>query len=204
MPESDLELKSLVQEFSGVKPFSLLSDDQLLLWLKRSRIISFEIGARFLRPDQLNDSIFFIRSGRVRCLGIDPLGTGQVTISTADEERLHGWLSLLRAQPSEFVQCSTNVELVALPADTFIELILSTPKFAEYFLNKTSIFETHGVCSSFLLNSTYRDPGKDKYLLSANYESNVFSFDAALQVKLPDLPKEYAWHLRLQMFLTRL
>ena len=109
MPEPDLKLKTLVQEFSRVKPFSLLSDDQLLLWLKRSRIISFEIGARFLRPDQLNDSIFFIRSGRVRCLGIDPLGTGQVTISTADEERLHGWLSLLRAQPSEFVQCSTTL-----------------------------------------------------------------------------------------------
>ena len=126
MPESDLELKSLVQELSGVKPFSLLSNDQLLLWLKRSKIISFEIGARFLRPDQLSDSVFWIRSGRVRCLGIDPLGAGQVTISTAAEERLHGWLSLLRAQPSEFVQCSTNVELVALPADTFIEFILST------------------------------------------------------------------------------
>lgn len=195
MPVSDLELKSLVQQLSCVKPFSLLSNDQLWLWLKRSRIISFEIGARFLRPDQLNDSIFFIRSGRVRCLGIDPLGAGQVTISTADEERLHGWLSLLRAQPSEFVQCSTNVELVALPADTFIEFILSTPKFAEYFLNKSSISEIHGVCSSFLLKSTYRDAGKDKYLLGANYESNVFSFDAASQVKLPDLPKEYAWHL---------
>ena len=195
MPESDLELKSLVQELSGVKPFSLLSNDQLLLWLKRSKIISFEIGARFLRPDQLSDSVFWIRSGRVRCLGIDPLGAGQVTISTAAEERLHGWLSLLRAQPSEFVQCSTNVELVALPADTFIEFILSTPKFAEYFFNKSSIFEIHGVCSSFLQNSAYRDAVQDKYLLSANYESNVFSCDAALPVKLPDLPKEFAWHL---------
>ena len=195
MPESDLELKSLVQELSGVKPFSLLSNDQLLLWLKRSKIISFEIGARFLRPDQLSDSVFWIRSGRVRCLGIDPLGAGQVTISTAAEERLHGWLSLLRAQPSEFVQCSTNVELVALPADTFIEFILSTPKFAEYFFNKSSIFEIHGVCSSFLQNSAYRDAVQDKYLLSANYESNVFSCDAALPDKLPDLPKEFAWHL---------
>ena len=45
-----------------------------------------------------------------------------------------------------------------------------------------------------ILNSTYREAGKDKYLLSAP-ESNVFSFDPGLQVKLPDLPKEYAWHL---------
>ena len=105
-----------------------------MLWFSKSRTISLEIGARFLRPDQLTDSVFYIKSGRVRCLGIDPLGTGQVTISTAGEETLHGWLSLLRAQPSEFVQCSTDVDVVALPAETFIEFIL-------YSVNLLNIFQ---------------------------------------------------------------
>ena len=187
MSETGFDLEVLVKALSGVEPFSILSRDQLLLWLKRSKSISFEIGARFLRPDQLTDSIFYIKSGRVRCLGIDPLGNGQVTISMAGEKSLHGWLSLLRAEPSEFVQCSTAVELIALPADTFIDFFLSLPEFADYFSQKSSIFEIYGVSSSILLNSAYRNSGHDKYLLSGNYKSHVYAFDVASEASLPNI-----------------
>ena len=99
MSEAGFEPSSLVEALSEVKPFSLLPKEQLLLWFSKSRTISFEIGARFLRPDQLTDSVFYIKSGRVRCLGIDPLGTGQVTISTAGEETL--WMAKFVARSTQ-------------------------------------------------------------------------------------------------------
>ena len=83
MNNSDFQAK-----FREFPPFSFLSDDQFNELLSSSEIRYYEPGARLLRPDEISNELFFLVSGRLRTLGISPLGLGQVTLGVEDDNDL--------------------------------------------------------------------------------------------------------------------
>ena len=136
---------------------------------------------------------YFLVSGRLRTLGISPLGLGQVTLGVQDDNDLIGWLSLLRSQPSEFVQCSTEVCVLVIEASWFMSHYFSNELFSNYFNNKSSLSESFGVACSKIFNSSYSDKNWEDYLLSnlELFSSTSISCDAR---ELPPLPSdEFEW-----------
>ena len=126
------EEKILRSELEGIQPFSLLTDSQLSRWLESCEIRNYEMGSRLLRPDQLPSKLIYTLSGTVRIWGL-PDDQGQITLAKQELPELYGWLSLLRAQPSEFIQCSTNIKALVFDPELFIQFYKDNQDFAAFF-----------------------------------------------------------------------
>ena len=71
------------------QPFSLLSDSQFNELLTDAQVVSFSPGERLLRPDELNNHVFYILEGIVRHLTPIPTSSGPSTIYKSSSE---SWL----------------------------------------------------------------------------------------------------------------
>ena len=128
------EKNTFRSELEGIQPFSLLTDSQLSRWFESCDIRNYEMGSRLLRPDQLPSKLIYTLSGTVRILGISPDDQGQITLAKQELPELYGWLSLLRAQPSEFIQCSTNVKALIFDPKLFIQFYKDNQDFAAFLI----------------------------------------------------------------------
>ena len=108
------------------EPFSSLSKENIDSLLEGARIVAFSPGERLLRPDEVNSCVLYILEGVVRHLTPIPSANGPSTIQKSAEGSLIGWISLARAQPTEFVQASTNVKALAIDSKLFVEHFLKS------------------------------------------------------------------------------
>ena len=99
--------------------------------VSNSTFRKFDPGQRILRPDEVNPYIYFVVEGDVRVLSHSQDGSQTLAIQSRDS--LHGWLSLLRAVPSELVQAKTHTTAIQLSSKLFITLYKQNTEFAKYF-----------------------------------------------------------------------
>ena len=115
----------------SVKPFSFLPTQKLELWLEHASLRNYGPGQRILRPDEVNSHIYFVVDGKVRVLS--HLEEGSKTLAIKEKNTLLGWISLLRAEPTELIQAKTSTTVLCLPSDIFISLYKDCVEFASYF-----------------------------------------------------------------------
>ena len=96
------------------------------------------IGSRLLRPDELPGEVLLLIKGEVRLLVKN--GSDESTLCKRGAGQLLGWSSLIRAEPCEWVQASTDVEFIAFPGDLWVKLIRQESDFASYFYNLPGSF----------------------------------------------------------------
>ena len=65
-------------------------------------------------------------------MGVNSSTDEQFTLSKRGSGQLIGWISLLRASPTEFVQASTDCQVLAISTKSFTTEILSNSSFREY------------------------------------------------------------------------
>ena len=153
------------------------------------------MGSRLLRPDQLPSKLIYTISGTVRILGISPSDQGQITLAKEKQPGLYGWLSLLRAQPSEFIQCSTNIQALALNPSDFIRFYQDNDSFADFFNTYSPVCEQFGV-SLAAIDLAHRLPSGWKKQLNENLTSSqCFLYKTGDSLPPIDKDKEYSWHL---------
>ena len=109
---------------------------------------------------------------------------------------LVGWTSLLRGAPTEFVQASTDVVTLSLPAQTFVRFIQEIPEFAGYFYNLSNRHEAYSVAVAAAELVPKRPSNWRDDLLKRVDQARTISLamDECLQ-KLQELPTGWNWHL---------
>jgi len=188
--------QSLQQQLARQAPFSLLAEDRLQRWLNDAKILSFQPGERLLRPDELSAYLYLVLKGDVRLIVFGDEAQGQISLDRRGQGQLLGWASLLRAAPSEFVQASTDVAALALPAPNFVSLMQEEPAFAAHFCQLTNVQEAYAVAVAAAelqprLPANWRDD-----LIERVRQARTISLVAGEPLALlPPLPPQWRWYL---------
>ena len=192
---NDDSLLRLKPQLLTEEPLSLLPKDSAAEWLQSGKLISCSPGQRLIRPDQLNSFVFLVLQGEVRLIAMDPV-EGQITLKKVGPGQLLGWVSLLRGEPSEFVQASSEVRALALSSVGFVERIRLVPAFANYFQSLSNPLEAYGVAVSALDQQVRKTAGWREGLLKTALRAQVISLKAGQSFDdLPELPEEKCWYL---------
>jgi ATP-binding cassette subfamily B protein len=187
---------SLQQQLAGQPPFSLLAPEQLQAWLSGSRRLRFQPGERLLRPDELSDCLFLVLKGEVRLIVFGDEAEGQLSLDRRGPGQLLGWASLLRAAPSEFVQASTEVVALTLPAANFVAFVQQVPAFAAHFRGLTNPQEAYGVAVAAAELQPRRPAHWREDLLERVRQARTTSLAPEESLAaLPALPAGWHWHL---------
>lgn len=190
-------LLSLQGKLASQAPFSLLTANQLESWFAGgvSRRI-FKPGERLLRPDELNNYLYLVLSGEVRLIAYSDESNGQISLDKRGTGQLLGWVSLVRGEASEFVQASSEVLVLCLPAAQFVHFLKNQPEFAGYFNKLINIQEAYGVA----LAAAELQPLRPQGWRDTLYERALLAKVASLEENepfssLPDLPEQWHWYL---------
>ena len=128
------------------EPFKLLSQPSCSYLLDSALIRDFAIGSRILRPDELPSEVLLVLKGEVRLL----IGSGieSNTLCKRGPGQFLGWSSLLRAEPCEWIQASTEVTIIAFSSEVFVQCVLNELDFAEFFARLAGLQEAHTVATA--------------------------------------------------------
>ena len=142
-PTPDGLQESLRQQLVSQKPFALLDESRTNALFDSASVRRAAIGSRLFRPDELPGGVLLLIKGDVRLLVKN--GNDESTLCKRGPGQLLGWSSLIRAEPCEWVQASTDVEFIAFPGDLWVKLIQQESDFASYFYNLPGLQEAHEV-----------------------------------------------------------
>ena len=186
----------LLKQLSSQAPYSLVEKQLLIDWVNTARKIRFEPGQRIIRPDELPKSLFLILKGEIRLLAIGDEREGAFTLCKRGAGQLIGWASLLRAQPTEYIQASTEVIAVALSAIDFINLIQKEKSFASHFATLTNTQESYQVAVAAAELQPKRPIGWRDDLKTRILQAKAHSLLPGDSLsELPELPEGCSWFL---------
>ena len=115
------------EQISQQPPFSFVPPDQLKNWLDQSKLLIAKPGETITSLKSFQDRIYLVIEGQIRFLSINENGSID-TVAKRGSGQLIGWVSLLRAQPTEWITASENTVLMALPSNEFLSLVKSNSK----------------------------------------------------------------------------
>ena len=177
-------------------PFSLLKDESLDIWIKESKLIRFKPGERIIEHDEINRFIYIIVKGSVRLIMNDETGDGLFTLDKRGSGQIIGWTNLLRGEPTEFVQASTDTIALALTSKLFIEYYKLNSDFARYFDELNNIQEAYIVARRAAENEAERPKGWEEELKERIKQAKTLSLQSGEELqRLSTLPEGWNWHL---------
>ena len=135
----------MVQKLVKQAPFKSLSSQEQDTFFADAKLLSCPMGHRILRPDTLPDRFFLVLSGAVRLLAETQKGSRSLDVRV--QGQMLGWVSLLRAEPCEWVIASEDTVLLAVPASTFVACLEANPSFCSTFAQLSSRHELECVLS---------------------------------------------------------
>ncbi len=116
------------QLLAGLAPFSELPAPRLSWLASQVEARRYPLGHTLLTPSEQPEEIWIVVRGSVRSLGCWPEATNQPrTLEKLEAGAIAGWISLLHSCPLEHLRCSTDTELLALPAAAATELLQAEP-----------------------------------------------------------------------------
>lgn len=177
-------------------PFSYLPGNILQEWLDNSKLIKVNPGETIVSPKQLQDRIYLVVKGLVRFLLVDDNGDVQ-TVSKRGSGQLIGWVSLLRAEPCEWITASHESLVLAMPAKIFLEQYHSCDNFTEWFSNLGQPQESYMVVNAALNQLTKRPKDWRKKINSLVESSCVFSVKSGDLFSPPkgNQYRDYSWYV---------
>ena len=186
--------ESLRQQLVTQQPFALLDQIGLNTLFNSALMRRAAIGSRLLRPDELPAEVLLVLKGEVRLLVKN--GNDEITLCKRGPGQLIGWSSLVRAEPCEWVQASTDVELVSFSARLWIQLIREQPDFASYFYKLPGLQEAHAVALAAAELHPRLSKNWDIDLIDRCMSSRVFSVLPGHVFVPPVIEKaEFDWFL---------
>ena len=186
--------ESLRQQLVTQQPFALLDDIGVNALFNSALLRRASIGSRLLRPDELPAEVLLILKGEVRLLVKNR--NDEITLCKRGPGQLVGWSSLVRAEPCEWVQASTDVEVISFSARHWIQLIQEQPDFASYFYKLPGLQEAHAVALAAAELHPRLSKNWDNDLLDRCMSSRVVSVLPGLVFDPPTVANgEFDWFL---------
>lgn len=191
---SSIFLDQLLHKLRAQVPFSLLSSQLCDEWLSDAKLVKLKPGQTLVYNKQLQDRIYLLVEGELRFL---VLTEGDIsTLARRGSGQFVGWASLLRGEACEWVTASQPSVVLALPANLFIQAVISEEKFADWFACLTQPQETHLVASAVLNMFPQRYEDWSSVLKSQLDRALVVSIEAGTSFSPPpNSPSGTSWHL---------
>ena len=197
MQSSDSKIvDSYFQQLSQKPPFSFLEEDELRYWLNNSKLLKAKPGETIISNKSLQDRIYLLVNGQIRLLKINDNGSIH-TLAKRGSGQLLGWVSLLRAAPTEWITASEDSVLLALPAQNFLTSFKHNTRFKSWFGSLTQPQESTLVALAALDQKAQKPENWSSLIESQVKKSVVISFDKDCIFTPPDNGEfcSYTWHL---------
>ena len=194
--DSSEKLRSLVQSIVKQPPFVLLDQDQQHALFADACLMRCAQGQRILRPDTMPSQVFLVVSGTVRLLADTPEGSR--TLDLRHKGQLIGWVSLLRAQPCEWVLASEETILLGVPAKKFVSCVEANSEFCEAFGKLSNLHEIDSVLYQLASADTQLKTGWQEKLQSLSANDQIWTASAVAGepfVPPPGSPDSLEWVL---------
>ena len=120
------------KQLSQLPPFTFLEPEELKSWLSESKLLRAKPGETIISYKSLQDRIYLVVNGQIRMLKINDDGSID-TLAKRGSGQLIGWVSLLRAAPTEWITASEESVILALPAKYFLASFKKNLKFKNWF-----------------------------------------------------------------------
>ena len=144
----------------------------------------------------MQDRIYLVLNGQIRLLNINDDGSID-TLAKRGSGQLIGWVSLLRAAPTEWITASEESLILALPAKYFLESFKRNLKFKNWFGSLVQPQESTAVVLA-ALNNQAKKPAEWKSLITDQVnESVVVTLEGGTDFNPPSNQKfkTYNWYL---------
>ena len=133
------ETAPLSELLIGTSLFKDLPEKDLVKALRgKVEECAFETGQELIPQGKLPDSIFLIREGTARLLGV---AEEPVSLELLKNGSLVGWFSLANHLPLDWVRASAPLKALRIPADVFEKLLRDHPAWASSLRSRTSLSE---------------------------------------------------------------
>ena len=176
-------------------PFDLLDPSQSDQWFGNGKFLKLKPGQTIVFNQSLQDRIYFVVEGEVRFLG--NVDGDIITIQRAGVGQLLGWVSLLRAEPCEWVTAVDSTIVFALPSEDFLRLYALNNNFADWFSTKIQSHEVYRVLEASLDLSSQRQEGWRQKLYSFDFnQAFAYTLNPGSQFQQPDgCPPGFTWYI---------
>ena len=165
------QLTAIVTSIAKQPPFRALEPDQQNLLFDDAVVLRCSPGQRILRPDTMPHRVFVVLSGTIRLLAKTPQGSR--TLDRRGKGQLIGWVSLLRAEPCEWVLASEETTLLGISAKNFVACVESNPQFCQSFAELTNLHEIDAVLQQLSNADSQLKEGWQKTLNSLTVTMNL-------------------------------
>ncbi|AII46646.1 hypothetical protein KR49_09350 [Synechococcus sp. KORDI-49] len=190
-------LDQLLQQVARQSPFSDLDPKQRADWFAGASLLKLVAGERLLRPDQLPQQVLLLVKGEVRLLVEDPTDRRPITLEKQGKGQLLGWSSLLRGAACEWVSASSEVVVLALPAEGFIQAVKQSAAFAGFFASMGSLQESHRIALASVALLPRRPEGWQEDLDERLEQAQACSLSPGVPFSPPQAGSaaDLIWHL---------
>ena len=168
-------IETLKDQLKSQIPFSLIEEKYFELLFEGAALKNYKIGSTILRPGELNSYVYLTLKGQVRLLGDCKDSAGAITLDKRGKGQLIGWTNLVRGYAFEHTTAATDVVLLALPSNIFVESLKSSPRFGSYFYNLPSIQESFQVLTDYYNSKTICPDGWKENILGQAATASVLS-----------------------------
>ena len=194
--DSTAQVRAIVQSILKQAPFRSLNPEQQQTLFADADLLRCSQGQRILRPDTMPDRVFFVLSGTVRLLGKSSQGSR--TLDRRGKGQLLGWVSLLRAQPCEWVLASEETILLGISARAFISCVEENSNFCAALAQLRSLHELDAVLQQVGISNSQLTAGWQERLQS--YSTSDNNWTASVSAGEPftpprSVPSNVAWML---------
>ena len=184
----------ILNQVGEQKPYSFLSPQQRDYLFSSCKFISRSPGQTILRPDELSSRIYLVIEGKIRILAKSASTKEALTLSLKGPGQLIGWLSLLRALPSEWVISSEQSYLLSFDSKHFLDCFFDCKEFADFFSKLSTESEIYQVISSISKSQVKRIPDWHENLSYISNHIQSFSLEPG-QPFNPPPAKGFQWFL---------
>ena len=186
-------LLHLCSQLRSQPPFDLLKQDSVNSLFAESKLVQLEPGQTLIAPQQLQERIYLVVSGKVRLLALTDSDIETLDLRGAGQ--FLGWSSLLRGGACEWVTASEPTVCLSFTSKSFLNLILSESNFYDWFSSLTQPQETYLVASSAIQISSKRfEDWKEKLKYSID-NAVALTLDPGSHFPVLDDYPNFSWHL---------
>ena len=155
----------------------------------QARPCSCAAGHELLVANQLPSQFYAVVEGRARLLHHDPGVRRPLTLALSHPGDLVGWAGLVRRYPCEWVTASTDLKLIAIPADCFYRLECESSSFRDWLDRSSSPSEFIQVLEPSLRRRPHAEPDEREVMRRLLPHMQVCSF----RDQLPTLDPASRW-----------
>ena len=198
--DKSLDQKQIIlDQIFQQEPYSLLTKNQRSYLFESSNLYRYGPGQLVLRPDEISKDIFLVINGKVRLLAKSQISGETVTLGLRGSGQLLGWVSLLRASPTEWIIASEESLLLSISARNFLKIFSESAEFASCFESLGNAHESFHVAETISSLKIQKTEDESDWVASSLERALVKTIKPGSKFAVNAEEKQYNWYISTEL-----